>query len=147
MKKCTKCGKKRSIDDFNFKVKLLGIRQGQCKKCTRLYVKNHYNNNKEYYLAKTHKRNKLLRDQVNLYLCNYLLDHPCVDCGEKDLAVLEFDHTGQIPKFKAISHLIKDQVSLIKLQEEIDKCEVRCANCHRRKTAKDFKWFRIQMRS
>jgi hypothetical protein len=25
---------------------------------------------------------------------------------------------------------------------EIDKCDVRCANCHRRRTAADFGWWR-----
>jgi hypothetical protein len=26
--------------------------------------------------------------------------------------------------------------------KELSKCDVRCANCHRRRTARDFKWFR-----
>ena len=145
MKECTKCKKQKPLEEFNFKIKKKNLRHVHCKECTRLFIKNHYNRNKEYYLTKARKRNKYLRYKINSYISSYLLSHPCVECGEKDLAVLEFDHTGQIPKFKAVSHLIKDQVSLVKIQEEIDKCVVRCANCHRKKTAKDFNWFRIQM--
>jgi hypothetical protein len=29
-----------------------------------------------------------------------------------------------------------------RILEELQKCDVRCANCHRRKTARDFKWFK-----
>ena len=145
MKECTKCKNQKPLEEFNFKIKERNLRHSHCKDCTRLFVKNHYNRNREYYLAKAQKRNKYLRYQINSYISNYLLNHPCVGCGEKDLAVLEFDYTGQVPKLKAVSHLIKDQVSLAKIQEEINKCVVRCANCHRKKTAKDFNWFRIQM--
>ncbi len=140
MKQCSKCKGNKPISEFNFKNKEKGTLHVHCKECTRNFVKNHYNKNKEYYLAKTKKRNKYLREQLSSYIKSYLLGHPCIDCGEKDPVVLEFDHTGQIPKFKAISHLIKDRVSLIAIGEEMKKCVVRCANCHRKKTAKDFNW-------
>jgi hypothetical protein len=45
-------------------------------------------------------------------------------------------------KFKAVSSLMKSRYPLEKIKEEIKKCEVRCANCHRRKTAVEFKWFK-----
>jgi len=145
MKECTKCKVNKPLEEFNFKNKEKQIRHVHCKECTRNFVKNHYNNNKEYYLAKTSKRNKYLRDVLNAYVKAYLLDHPCVDCGEGDPVVLEFDHTGEAPKSKAISHMIKDRVSVMAIQEEIGKCVVRCANCQKRKTAKYFNWFK-QMR-
>lgn len=144
MKKCSKCKKEKPIEEFNFKTKSTGFRQYQCKVCTRLYIKNHYNRNKGYYLRKAKKRNAKIKLKIYEYLCEYLVKHPCIDCGESDLAVLEFDHKGEIPKFKAVSHMIRNQAKLEKIIEEINKCEVRCANCHRRKTAKQFKWFRIQ---
>ncbi len=143
MKTCTKCKKDKNIDDFNFKIKTLGLRQLQCRECTRLLIKNHYNKNKQYYLSKARKRNKKLRDEINSFVCQFLSKNPCIDCAETDIAVLEFDHKGKVPKLKAVSHLLRDRSSLEKIKEEIAKCEVRCANCHRRKTAKDFKWFKI----
>lgn len=142
MKVCTKCKKEKTINEFNFKIKALGLRQYQCKECTRLFVKNHYNKNRRYYLKKTQERNIELRLKTLNYQRQYLEQNPCVDCGESDVAVLEFDHIGKVSKFKAISSLIRARYSLEKIKKEINKCEVRCANCHRRKTAKDFKWFK-----
>ena len=143
MKKCTRCKKEKLVEKFNFKNKAKNIRQSHCKECTRFFIKNHYNKNREYYLTKSHKRNKFLRYNINNYVKNHLSTHPCVDCGEKDITVLEFDHTGELTKLKAVSHLIRARYSISKIQEEINKCEVRCANCHRRKTAKDYKWYKL----
>lgn len=142
MKKCTRCKKEKPISDFNFKVKAIGLRQLQCKECTRLLIRNHYNRNRGYYLEKIQKRNIALRKEVLNYIQTYLLNHPCVDCGESNPVVLEFDHKGETVKFRAVSSLIRARFSLEKIKEEITKCDVRCANCHRKKTAKDFNWFK-----
>ncbi|MDQ3076356.1 MAG: hypothetical protein M3Q34_04505 [bacterium] len=142
MKTCSKCKKEKPLEEFSYKSKSLGKRQYQCKECTRLLIKKHYCANKQYYLNKTRNRNKHLRNEVNVFLKEYLLQHPCVDCGENDIIVLEFDHRREEPKLKAVSHLVRAQVSLDVVKKEIEKCEVRCANCHRRKTAIDFNWFK-----
>ena len=74
------------------------------------------------------------RRQANLYLVHaYLSVHPCVDCGETDTRVLEFDHVSG-EKRKAISALV--QYSRKAVLAEILKCEVVCANCHKRRTWK-----------
>ncbi len=143
MKKCTKCKEEKALDNFNFKVKLSGIRHSQCKNCTRLFVKNHYNNNRAYYLNKTHKRNWAIRQRLNEHIKEYLLKNRCVDCGESDITVLEFDHQDRTSKLDSISSLIRARSSLEIVQKEIEKCCVRCANCHRRRTAKQFKWLKI----
>ncbi len=135
MKQCSKCKKEQPLHEFSFKIKAIRLRQSQCKKCTRLLIKNHYNTNKQYYLLKARKRNKIVRDKINDFLCQYLSKNPCVDCGERDIRVLEFDHKGTAIKIKAVSSLARIQRPLHELQIEIDKCDVRCANCHRRKTA------------
>jgi hypothetical protein len=59
----------------------------------------------------------------------------CVDCGERDVVVLEFDHIGN--KRSNVTVLAWSVCSLARLQEEIACCEVRCCNCHRRRTASD----------
>lgn len=147
MRQCSKCKKQKDLSEFSFKIKALNLRHLQCKDCTRLLIKNHYNTNKEYYLAKAKKRNSKIKLEVLDYLTQHLLKNPCVDCGESDLAVLEFDHMGEIPKFMAVSSVVRHGYPLEKIQEEVNKCEVRCANCHRRKTARDFKWLKTKMRS
>ena len=70
---------------------------------------------------------------------DYLKKHPCVDCGEKDPIVLEFDHLKD--KLIEVSRLVQ-YTSMNKMQNEIEKCEIRCANCHRRKTAIQFGWYK-----
>ena len=143
MKRCGRCKKEKDLSQFSFKNKAKNIKHSFCKECTRFLIKNHYNKNRQYYLDKVHKRNTFLRQKINDYMREYLSKNSCVDCGESDIAVLEFDHKGIIPKFKAVSHLIRGRYSLEKIKEEVKKCEVRCANCHRRKTAMDFKWYKL----
>ena len=67
---------------------------------------------------------------ARMYVDKYLSENPCVDCGYSDLRALEFYHTRQNKLFE-ISLGILSGVSLPVLIEEIQKCEVRCANCHR----------------
>jgi hypothetical protein len=75
------------------------------------------------------------------WIMAYLSAHPCVDCGEADIVVLEFDHQNE--KETTIAELIRDAASLSRLVAEVAKCLVRCANCHRRKTARDRGYYRV----
>lgn len=70
---------------------------------------------------------------IQNHVIKYLLEHPCVDCGEKDIVVLDFDHISE--KKPTINYMLARAFSIKKIDEEIKKCEVRCANCHQRKTA------------
>ncbi len=146
MKKCSKCHKIKEETEFSFKRKGLGILHSQCKECTRTLIKDHYSKNKEYYLEKASKRNSKLRNEAIEYINQYLEKHPCKDCGESDITVLEFDHTDRKVKFKAVSTLIRNRYTLDVIKEEVKKCEVRCANCHKRKTAVEFNWSKNNMR-
>ena len=64
------------------------------------------------------------------YVDDYLMNHPCVDCGNSDIRVLEFDHVRGV-KEDHICRAIRNAWSLERLKLEIDKCEIRCCNCHR----------------
>jgi len=58
---------------------------------------------------------------------------PCVDCGLKHpWWRMQFDHTEN-NKVNAVSNLVRDGAS-IKLMEEIEKCDLVCANCHADRT-------------
>lgn len=65
-------------------------------------------------------------------LLSFLREHPCVDCGEPDPVVLEFDHLSN--KSFTIADGLKSR-SWAAVAAEIQKCEVVCVNCHRRRTA------------
>lgn len=73
------------------------------------------------------------------YAYSYLERSRCRDCGEDDLIILDFDHVG--PKTGTVLQLASDGVGLERLEREIANCEVRCANCHRRRHANG--WARV----
>jgi hypothetical protein len=75
------------------------------------------------------------------YVEDYLKTHPCVDCGETDIIVLDFDHVRGT-KRKDVSFMAASGYSLKAIQEEINKCDVVCSNDHRRRTAKRNAWRR-----
>lgn len=136
MKACSRCKQVFEDTAFNWKFKHLK-RATYCRECSREYIRDHYERNTEYYVKKAEKRN--IREKIKQinYVGNYLLKHPCLDCGEKDIVVLEFDHKDKSVKSDEVSNLIKRKFPLRTIKEEIEKCEVRCANCHRRKTARE----------
>jgi hypothetical protein len=61
-----------------------------------------------------------------------VLKSGCVDCGEADLRVLDFDHIGE--KRGQVGTLARSGASIERLRQEIAQCEIRCANCHKRRT-------------
>ncbi|MEM9955278.1 MAG: hypothetical protein AAF846_26980 [Chloroflexota bacterium] len=147
-KVCIKCDVKKPEVEYNFRHKERGIRHNTCKTCHSYYRRQHYEDNKEKYKAKARHWNREnmydYRAEMRRYVFEYLLEHPCVDCGENDPIVLEFDHVkGE--KILAISAMLGSMATMERLQAEIDKCEVRCANCHRRKTAKERGWHIVDL--
>jgi hypothetical protein len=76
------------------------------------------------------------RAVLQQYVIDYLLQHACVDCGEGDVLVLDFDHVRGV-KIMHVGEMISRERSLAMLKAEIAKCDVRCANCHRRKTMRE----------
>ena len=75
----------------------------------------------------------LPRQARNLLIVRAALEASgCVDCGESNILALEFDHLRD--KLFNVPRGIYDEYSVAKMQREIRKCEVVCANCHRRRT-------------
>ena len=74
------------------------------------------------------QRRNLLKKE---YILKYLLEHPCKDCGEDDIRVLQFDHLSD--KKGDITNLM-NRYSLKVLMAEIAKCDVVCCNCHQIRT-------------
>lgn len=73
-----------------------------------------------------------LRRRNLLFVLDRLRRANCVDCGETDMVVLDFDHVG--PKRGHVTAMALDEFSIAALDQEISACEIRCANCHRRRT-------------
>lgn len=88
---------------------------------------------------KLYEAQKRHRVKVRTAVLGFLIKKSCIDCGEKDPVVLDFDHKNPKIKFKSVSRLLSGHYSWESVKREIAKCDVRCANCHRRKTYKTLK--------
>lgn len=118
-----------------------GVRRPYCIVCYRDYQAKYRESNRDILNAKQRaKRREYVLNYMNR-LGEYLLAHPCVDCGETDPLVLEFDHLDPKIKLCNISDIRKG--SWERILAEIDKCQVVCANCHKRRTAKQCKSWRL----
>ena len=105
------------------------------KESKKEYQRKWYYNHRKEQLARVSARNILVREANRAQVKDYLSSHPCVDCGEPDIEVLDFDHVRGV-KFKDVSALVYTAYSLRTIIREIEKCDIRCANCHRRKNRK-----------
>ena len=137
MKRCSMCGETKSLDDFHRNTTRADGRQTVCKPCNIERNKRWYREHPEARLRMDHHA-RSRRRRAHAMVLAYLLQHPCVDCGEADPVVLEFDHLRD--KTKNVSALLNS--TLAKIRREIEKCEVVCANCHRRRTAARGGYFR-----
>lgn len=99
-----------------------------------------YQANKEAVLASSKIRKNEQIEMNRFWVHEYLLAHPCIDCGEADPVVLEFDHVDPSQKKSIVSRLVAGGYSIRRIQKEILLCEVRCANCHKRRTAVQQNW-------
>ncbi len=95
-----------------------------------------YKNKENLYRAQ--KRHRVM---VRKRVFEFLSLKSCVDCGENDPIVLDFDHKKFNNKFKTVSNMLSGHYSWESVKKEINKCDVRCANCHRRKTYNQFEYF------
>ena len=141
LRHCSRCDLWKPLEDFPYKNQPRGTRSSYCRDCCRIYGREHYRLNRSAYLEKARKRRMRYRSACQLYAYDYLIAHPCVDCGESDPVVLDFDHIDRAQKTREVAWFIRRQ-DLAGLAAEIEKCEVRCANDHRRKTARDLGYAR-----
>jgi len=143
-KECSKCEIEKSLDEFFFRNKKTGKRHAQCKDCynnTRNY-KEHYEKYKEEYRDRANERVRTLIEENRENMLKLLKDHICMDCGEDNIITFEFDHRERKDKKYTISKMLK-HFKWDKILNEMSKCDIVCANCHRIRTANEFNWYRL----
>ena len=77
---------------------------------------------KQYQKRKQRKQNKLLLDKIK--------SKGCEICGEKELCCLEFHHINPETKINSVINMLDEPKEVI--LEEVNKCIILCANCHRK---------------
>jgi hypothetical protein len=141
MKKCNKCKQEKPLTEYYKSKQSKDGHQNSCKICGAKSASNHYKNNKEKKKKRTLITNKKLKQRNYTFIARYLsLFGECVDCGNKDIRVLEFDHKEQSNKVEGVKKLADNYASIPKIKNEIKKCEIRCCNCHRIRTQEQLGW-------
>jgi len=139
MKTCPKCKSEKKRAEFYKNAQKRDGLQSLCKACASEASKKHYRKSPKTRAAVRQSALNLKRENYRRSL-EYLEAHPCVDCGEDDPIVLDFDHVRGKKKGN-VSKMIRD-ASWKRVAAEILKCEIRCANCHRKKTARTLGWYK-----
>ena len=124
-KKCTWCKKPLDISNFYKNKCRKDGHQTACKFCSKTRRAKYYSDHK----AKEIENSKNYRKEVRKKYQDYKKSKKCERCSEGRWYVLEFHH-----KSTDKEHNISDLVwngSLKRLMEEVKKCEVLCANCHK----------------
>jgi 5-methylcytosine-specific restriction endonuclease McrA len=136
-KRCVKCREWKLLSAFSRSAREKDGLQEHCKQCAAAY----FQAKRAKIILQVRARKARLIDEARQAVRVYLTNHPCVDCGETDPVVLEFDHVrGR--KRSTVERLVYQGYGLRVVMSEIEKCDVRCANCHRRKTARELGWYR-----
>jgi len=149
IKKCYHCKKNKAIKFFG---KNKGRRDGlqsSCKNCKSEINKKYYKENKAKCIERIGlgKRKRALHNYTRL-VTKYF-SKPCVDCNEiYHPSSMVFDHISSksknIYKTEGVMYLVRSGYSWKAIKKEVDKCAVRCQNCHFLKTSKDFEhWSEI----
>lgn len=141
-KLCCRCKISKPSCDFSKNTSLKDELRSYCKMCQKEYDRFRYLRDKTVILTQQKNKRAISYKRNRDFIFDYLISHPCVDCGETDPVVLEFDHVRG-KKSKNISALLNVNASLSSIKDEISKCDVRCANCHRRKTAIERNWWTV----
>ena len=77
------------------------------------------------YRAKHRQELRNKRNAISAFLAQYKMEKGCCDCGyRKHPTALQFDHLRD----KKIT--VGQATSIARAKVEIEKCVVRCANCH-----------------
>lgn len=102
------------------------------KKYHDTYSKKWYEERKEEH-KELQKVTRVVRIRRNYEYVSTLKKEPCTDCSKKYPSyVMQFDHLPEYQKVAGISQM--KCWSLEKIQAELKKCELVCANCHAERT-------------
>lgn len=96
------------------------------------YHHAHYLAHKESYVARARQHDAAHLIRCRRFLTAYKSYFGCQRCAVVDVRVLECHHLGA--KVKNIGDVLSRRWSLRRIVQELLKCEILCANCHRIET-------------
>ena len=93
-KRCYSCDKIKDVAEFPINRKRGDGLGTLCKACKKVYNLLYYERTKERHNPARAERRRRAVAEAQRQVYEYLQSHPCVDCGETDIVVLDFDHQG-----------------------------------------------------
>lgn len=130
--KCSVCSK--TTDETEFSLRSTGKPNSKCKECQRAYSKAHYHKNIKKRRAQLYVSNNKRKEKYRKVI-KTAKDVPCDDCKvEYPSYVMDFHHVRGVKLFTIGPVAGNASVSMESLLQEIAKCVVICANCHRIRT-------------
>lgn len=129
MKKCTRCQTPKLESEFAIRDKNTGRLHSYCKSCKKEIDKSAYHENR--WSRKTKLRAWAIEriTKARIFVKRVKRFARCKKCGDKRWYVLDFHHVRG--KNYNIGELASRGCTLKKLKEELKKCDILCANCHR----------------
>ena len=127
MKTCTRCQQAKPEQEFDKSSKRYDGLQVYCRPCKKVIDIEYYSKNKTRCITRTKEgKNAKLK-----WLADFKKTLKCIKCGESHPACLDFHHRDSSTKIGQIANLVKSW-SIKRIKTEISKCDVLCANCHRK---------------
>ncbi len=136
---CSACGADKTAREFSFTDERRRLLNAYCRVCQAAYRHAHYLANKPDYIRRAVAQVNGRRVENRREVLAYLKTHSCIDCGVANPIVLEFDHRDPKRKLTEVGKMMVG-TRWPRVLAEIEKCDVRCVNCHRRRTAREFGW-------
>lgn len=102
--------------------------QNKCKKCQKAYDSLYYQKHK----GKFSEYNRRHRKEIKDYLDRLKSYSSCLNCPEDHIATLEFHHRDPRKKDISVALAAAQGWSLERVKKEVEKCNILCANCHRK---------------
>lgn len=112
----------------------------ECRYCKKIYPNEYFGialttPNKVYRRQKCKFCYQKVKNDLKFrnkdIISKFKIKNGCEKCGLKDHRVLEFHHRNSTEKDFTISEAYYNRVGIVKIMEEIKKCAILCANCHR----------------
>lgn len=129
LRACRTCKEIKPLLEYGVRMASKDGLMTECKACNVAKQKIQYSGNKKYYLD----RNRELRARNREMYRAAKEGKPCAHCGGVFPQVcMDFDHREPEGKRLCVAQMLGFSWSVI--QEEINKCDLLCANCHRIKT-------------
>lgn len=75
------------------------------------------------------------RQRKRKWVRQYKARRGCTECGHRTATALDLHHVDSRTKTASVGRLISDGCTVQRLLREVDRCEVLCGNCHRKRHA------------